>query len=318
MFTIIAVLIAFLIIHFNTKVELLKGYSDEAYDENVKLVVRMREDRKSSFGTSTDYESSTFYLAAYLEKKSTVSKASLSNIRFYMSGENSNGKISFDEYTSSYTVSTSSAGGPSTTVNHLSGKKFAKTIVVENDEKKVNDTIPAKVYLTVLYTLKTEDNVETNHKIKYSVNLTQTKDINFDNFESVELKNTFIENKGHAIDLKVEKSFTSEQSKKGSAKYDSITVTTSLNNPNLAGREIKNYKVEVFGKVKNDVKDSDELFDNMIRVYTATGSALNTSGTKSKCEIDEKYDISELYIILVVEFTNGETETANYKLNLLK
>ena len=54
-YTLIAVLIAFLIINNQTKVDILKTYSDVAYDENVKLVVRLREDRKSSFGTNTDF-----------------------------------------------------------------------------------------------------------------------------------------------------------------------------------------------------------------------------------------------------------------------
>ena len=318
-FTLIAVLIVFLVLNSSTKVELLNGYSNEAYDENVKLVVRMREDRKSSLGNSSTHESATYYFAAYLEKKSEVSKAKLTNIRFFISGVNENGKISFDEYSSTYTVSSSSAGGPSTTVNHSSNKKFTKNIVVENDKPVVNDTTPVKVYLTVLYTIQKENETTTSdHKLKYAVELNQLENINFESFESVELSNTFIKNENNAIDLKVEKSFTSEETKKGSAKYDSVTITTSLNNPNLAGREIKNYKVEVFGKVKNDINDEKENFDNYLRVYTASGSSLNTSGTKMKCEIDEKYDMSELYVIMVVEFSNGDVQKANYKIDLLK
>lgn len=317
-YTLIAVLIAFLVLNSSTKVELLKNYSNVASDDNVKLVVRMREDRKSSYGTSTEFESSTYYFAAYLEKKAEVSKAKLTNIRFFISGTNSSGKISFDEYNSYYTVSNSSAGGPSTTVNHSSNKKFTKTVVVENEKNVVNDTTPVNVYLTVLYTIEKEDKTTSDHKLKYTVELNQIKDIEFSSFESVDLTNNVIKNENNAVDIKVEKLFTSDESKKGSAKYDSITITTSLNNPNLAGREIKNYKVEAFGKVKNDVKDKEELFDNYIRVYTASGASLNISGTKVKCEVDEKYEISELYILLVVEFTNGTSETAKYKVDLLK
>lgn len=318
-YTLVAVLITFLVLNSNTKVELLNDYSNVAADENVKLVVRMREDRKSSYGTSSEYESATYYLAAYLEKKSEVNKAKLTNIRFYISGENKNGKISFDEYSSSYTVSSSSIGGPSTTVNHSSNKKFSKTIVVENEKANVNDNTPVNVYLTVLYTMQKDGETTTsNHKIKYEINLTKSDEINFGSFESVNLSNNVVENIGKPIDIKVETSFTSESSKKGSPKYDTITLTTSLNNPNLNGRTIKNYKIEAFATVNNDVKDDEELFDNVIRVYTAAGSSLNTSGTKAKCEVDESYEMSTLYIKIFIEYENGLTETANYKIDLLK
>ena len=41
-------------------------------------------------------------------------------------------------------------------------------------------------------------------------------------------------------------------------------------------------------------------------------------GWDNKATGDLKYEISELYILLVVEFTNGTSETAKYKVDLLK
>ncbi len=315
-YTLIAVLIVFLILNSNTEVKLLQDYSNVASDENVNLIVKIREDRKSSYGTNSDFESSTYYFGASLEKKETIKNAKLTNIRFLISGENKNGKISFDEYNSTFTISASSASGPSTTVNMSSSSKFKKTVVVENEKNVVTDKTPAVVYLTVLYDLQKDTSKDeiTSHYIKYCVKLSQLGNVNFEQFESKKLVNNMIENDGNAIDIKVIPSYTSESSSKGNAKYDTITITPTLNNPFLSNREIKHYSIEAFGKVKNDVKDKENLFDDYIRVYTASGISLKN--TNLKCDIDEKYDVSELYFIIKIELSDGSTQNLNYKVTL--
>lgn len=322
-YTLIAVLIAFLLINNKTEVKIMKEYDTVAYDENVKLVVRLREDRKSSYANSSDYESSTYYFAAYLEKQQNTMLSKFTNIRFFIAGENANGKISFDEYSSSYTISDSKniSGGPSTTVNFSSNRKFQKTIKVENDSPVVEDTTPVKVYLRVLYTVKHEGtDVEIDKQLNYTFDLNKIGEIDFDSFESKSINETTkkVENEDYPIDLKVETTYNEYETSKGSAKYDKITLTASLENSKLEGKEITSYQTEVFAKVKNDVKDKENRFDDYIRVYTISGSSLITTGTKMSCEVDEKYDLSVIYIISKVTFNDGSTKELKYKVELTK
>ena len=127
-----------------------------------------------------------------------------------------------------------------------------------------------------------------------------------------------VENTGYPIDFKIETTYAEKESKNGSAFYDKITITSSLNSTFLGGKEIANHQVEVFAKVKNDVKDKDNQFEDYIRVYTISGNSLYSTGTKMACEVDEKYDLSTIYIISKVVFNDGSTKEAKYKVELIK
>lgn len=342
LYTAIAGLVALLLLNMNNKVDYLSEYSSKPYNEYISLTVKLKENRESTYKTKTDYESSTYFLSAFAQKGSEYKKAKYSKIKYSLTGINESGKYSFDETASEYSMSEGNKTGISSSSTISSGSIFSKKITIKDNVKTETNNIPVILGLKVLFTIEYNEVVNnedgtisyeykssSKNEIKkiesefnYKFDLTQLKDVEdeFSSFKERELKKQIVANTNDPFNLKIETTFTDEESKEGSVKTDKLTITPSLNAPVLLGKEVEEFKIEIFGKVNNDKKDKEQNFDDYIRVYSVYGKDMSETAVKlAAVELDEEYDISELYIISSVKCINGEeTEVikVNYKVKL--
>ena len=338
-YTALAVLVAFLLVSCQDKIDYFKEYGTNPSNDEISVTLKIKENRESTYKTKTDYETSTFFINAYAQKGAKYKKAKYSNIRYSLVGENKNGKISFDETSSTYQMSYSNTTGVSTSSTISSASVFKRKITVENEVVTDTDNLAVILGLKVLYTIEYNETITNedgsveykynqtsnkevttiNSEFNYKIELTQLEDVEtkFSTFDSRKLNGSIVENEKDPIDLKIEADFTDSETKEGSVKSDKLTFTPTLNNPNIAGKEIENYRIEAFGKVLNDKKDTENMFADYIRVYTVFGKDLSASSVKlAGVEIDEKYDVSEIYVIGYVKCVDGTEYNFNYKVNL--
>lgn len=339
LYTALAVLVTLLLLNMNDKVDYLSEYSSKPYNDYISITVKLKENRESTYKTKTDYETSTYFLSAFAQKGTEYKKAKYSKIKYSLTGINENGKYSFDETASEYSMSEGNKSGISSSSTISSGSIFSKKITVKEDVKTETNNIPVLLGLKVLFTIEynevitNEDGsksyeykssskneiVKIESEFNYKFDLTELKDVedDFNSFEERELNKQTVSNLNDPFNLKIETTFTTEESKEGSVKTDKLTFTPSLNAPVLLGKEVEQFKIEIFGKVENDKKDKDQNFADYVRVYSAYGQEMSETAVRlAAVELDEEYDISELYVIGSVKCTNGEEFKVNYKVNL--
>ena len=339
-YTAIVVLLTALIVNGKSETNYFDKYSDKPYNDHINITVKIKENRESSYKTKTEYETATFYIGGYVQKGAAYKKAKYSNITFSLIGANKDGKISFDETTTTLSLSESNTTGQTSSSSISASSMFKRKITIENEKPIDNNNLAVVLGIKIKYTIEyneeatnedgsinyvyksssTKEVKTINSEITYKFNLTQIEDVesSFNQYEVRNLKGTVVENTKDPIDLTIDPNFNKESTTTGSVKNDKITFTPSLNNPNLAGEEIDCFSLEIFGKVLNDEKDKDNLFPDYIRVYSAFGRELSTSqaGRLAAVEMDEKYDISELYVLGYVKTVSGKEYTFNYKVNL--
>lgn len=317
LYTFIAVLITFLVLNSATKTTLINGYSKQAGDDLLNVSFRIQEQRQSSNNNSNKHESSTYKIYAYLEKTKQDDnvKLAIDNIKIYVSGENKDSKLLFDEPNSSITKKIpETSKTTSFEANIIPNSIFVKKYDSSNE---LIDNEPKKLYFKITYnyvkkvsdsegkeTVSSEDRI-----IKYEVNLDKFTDDSskLETRSFVEQSNKIINN-GEPYDLQIKKSLsTTTESKE---RYNFIV---SLNNPNLLNRKIKNIQINVYGKVLNDSKDTNNEFSEMIHLYTYCGSVISSTGSNVTTDVPTEYELPEMYIVSRIVYEDGKKENVEYK-----
>lgn len=319
LYSALALVIALLIINGATKQDLFKEYGTKAYDDLMKVCFKFKETRQSSYQTKKDYESSTYEIYVSTEKQQYAKdqKIAISKICFYLSGETTNGKLVFDEGLRNGSISENSSTF-SSNYNLATSSSFSKTVKMENDEEKVQNTEPIKLYFKMTYVAKI-NNVEEKREINYWTDLSKIEKIDFSEFEEREVTNGKIENIGEPFDLKIQKQLATESTtSSANVQKDAIKTTLTLNNPNLNSKTVESSAIEIYGKVQNDVKDKNNYFADYVRLYAFYGNIFSMTGSGSETTLDEAYQLSDLYVVAKVLFTDGTTYTTQYKLDLNK
>jgi len=319
LYTMIAVLITFLILNSASKNETMQGYTGSASDEFVNVAFRMQEQRTSSTQNKTDSESSSYKFYAYVEKKKQEDnvKLSINDVKIYLIGENQEGKLLFDEPSSSITKKISESGKSTSFESNISSNDvFTKK---QNSEKNLADNSPKKVYFKVTYIAnkKVEDEgkdagyTEVKKEIKYTFDLTEVNQANFDKAterKKVDGSNRIV-NEGEPYDLQIKKSLSTSTT----VKKDRYNFIISLNQPNLGSKVLKNVLIEVYGKVENDPKDTKNEFSDYILMYVYSGSLLSSTGSNITTDVEQDYKLSEMLIISTVEYDDGVSQSVSYK-----
>lgn len=325
-YSLVAILIAFLIVSSGTKTKLLTGYSNQASDEYIKASFRIYENRQSSRQLDSDNESSVYRMYAYVEKITPEAKKSvaINNIKIYVAGENSEGTKLFDEPSSSTEKNISFTGKQTTfESNILPNNIFVRKVTTENDKEVVVKNDPKKLYIKVLYRVEVKDEEDSsknkveNKELKYTVDLTDGEKQDTTKLNTRKIgSNSYVTNDGEPFDLKIVKTITTNTSSSNTIQKDRFTFTTSLNSSNLGSNKIEKLTIEVFGKVKNDPKDEKNVFSETVRMYTYTGSVITSAYSTVSAELDQQYEISELYVVAIYNFVGGTKNTVTYKINL--
>lgn len=317
LYTFVAVLITLLVLNSATKTTLIHGYNDHVGDDLLNVSFRIQEQRQSSSNNNNKHESSTYKIYAYFEKvqqKDNV-KLAIDNIKIYVSGENHESKLLFDEPNSSITKKIpETSKTTSFEANIIPNSVFVKKY---DSSDNLTDNEPKKLYFKITYNYikkvsDSEGKIESSSEdrtIKYEISLN-----NF-NSDSTKLKlRNFVEgsnkivNDGEPYDLQIKKSMsTTSESKE---RYNFIV---SLNNPNLANRKIKNIQINVYGKVLNDSKDTNNEFSEIIRLYTYCGSVVSSTGSNVTTDVPTEYELSEMYVVSQIIYDDGKIENVEYK-----
>lgn len=318
-YTVIAVVVSFVILNSLSKTTVMNGYSDKIEDEYVNVAFRIQEQRTSSNQNKTDSESSSYKIYAYVEKKTQKDdvKLSINDIKIYLAGENTEGKLLFDEPSSSITKKISESGKSTSFESNISSNDvFTKKM---DSDDKIKNNEPKKLYFKVVYTAnKTDESSDATSKyteerkeIKYVVDVNdfdESKYQNVDVRKKVDGSNRIV-NDGEPYDLQIKKSVSDSTS----TKKDRFNFIISLNQPNLGSKVLKNIKIEVYGKVKNDTKDVDNNFSDYILMYTYCGSLISSTGSNITTDVDQAYELSEMIIISNVVFDDNVKQTTTYK-----
>ncbi len=321
-YSLVAVLIALLIVGFGSKTEILTGYTKSAVDEYVKASYRVQETRQSSRQLDAKHETSTYKVYAYIEKRIPTenTKVAINDIMLYVAGENKDGKKLFDEPSTSTSKSISTTGTvASFGSNVIPNNVFVKKYKTEKESEILVDNVPVKLYFTLKYNvvITTEEETKEEAKtLKYVINLTNTEQNEFDKFRERKIINNKVENlENEPYDLEVTRSQTSSST---SITKDRFNIKLYLNSPNLSINKLENIRVEVFGKAKNDSNDTNNEFSDYVRMYTYCGGVISSSYSSLSSEIDEQYEISELYVIVQYKYDDFDEKVLTYKINVEK
>lgn len=329
-YTFIAVLIAFLIATRGTKNPILTEYSTSAKDEYIHASFRVQENRKSSTQANDTHENSVFVIYAYIQKNtpSEGTKVALDDIRIYVAGENKNGKLLFDEGTSSKSISKTGTVASFAT-NMIPNNIFTVKYGKDGEKETLIDNAPVKLFFTVKYKVTvTVGNTETNamdKTLKYSVDLSDmdkrdlskiTEERYLDKTTNrVRVKNangslvTPGELYKEPYDLEIKRTLVESQT---SVNKDRISIKIYQNGTALGLKKFKQFKIEVFGKVKNDSTDVNNEFSDYIRLYSYCGSVINSTYATMSPELDKGYELSEFYVLVSYEYESGETKDIAY------
>lgn len=318
-YSLIAVLIAFLIASAGTKSDLMKGYTHNAFDDYVKASYRVQEVRQSSRQANEDFENSSYRVYAYIEKRtpSENTKIAIDDIMLYIAGENKEGKLLFDEPSSTTKKSISTTGTvASYGSNAIPNNIFVKKVTKESDKDILLDNTPVKLYFTLKYTaVVTKDGQTTNtpQVLKYTIDLTNVEKQDFTNFEERSIYNKRVENlHNEPFDLEISKTKT-DSSSNPSIIRDRFSIKIYLNSPNLSINKLMDFKIEVFGEVKNDSTDNNNQFVDYVRVYTYSGGVISSSYSTITAELDEQYETNKFYAIVHYEYEDGTKQDLKFK-----
>lgn len=319
LYTALAIVIAFLFLNAVSKDDILEGYDIYSNNEYVNVGFRVQEQRKSSEQNESESEKSSFKIYAYIEKKAQEEnvKLSINNIKIYVAGTNSSGKFLFDEPSSSSTKQISENGKSAYYESNISSNDvFTKTV----SGSVITDNTPKKLYFKVIFsTYKKVDNgdndisyYETNEEIKYEFNVNNFKIEKAESFETREkvMGTNLIINNSEPYDLQIKKSVVETNN------VDKYNFIISLNQPNLGEKLVKNITIEVYGIVKNDIKDKDNLFSDYIFMYGYYGSLISSTASNVIAEIAQSYNLTELIVVSRVTYNDSTIQNINYKVNV--
>lgn len=320
LYTSLAGVITLIILNSSTKTKILSEYSESLSDEYVKLTVRVWEERKSAQENKSDYESTKYGMRAFLEKTDNSADLEIKNIKYYVTGKTKKGKLLFDESSSTYSITKTSTYTSTTSTNIIPNSIFKQSISVSStNEKEVINNVPVELYVNVIYTLVLTNSEETR-SLKSKIIISDPENENFSKYESGKIgSNDLVINESEAIDLSIDYDASKEESTIDEAKKDSFDFETVINSTYLGEKTIDNFSVEVFGKIST--RDTEEeIFSDYIRMYTCYGEAI-TSKTKvdtvyTNYQINEAYDVEELYVKTIVKFTDGTSSVRKIKIDL--
>ncbi len=321
LYTALVGVVTILILNSTTKSKVLDGYCEQSYDEYVKLTVRVYEERKSTLENESDFESTTYKVRGFVEKQDAAKGYEIKNIKPFIAGVNRKGKIKFDESSSTYSISKSSTYSQLSSSSFISSSIFKQSVTVDSSSKEetIVDNIPLKLYVNIKYTIVIDDE-EINKELKTEIKVTDYESEDFSKYENGLLGNDdYIVNESEAVDVNIEYTKATEESKKDSIKKDSFNFETELNQTYLGDKKIENFSVEIFGKI--NTKDCDhKIFSEYVRFYTCAGSALNKTASTdtilSSYKIDELYDVETLFVKTVVKFDDGTSSIRKIKIDL--
>lgn len=318
LYSALAIVVAFLIVDRATQVDLFEEYTNTPYDDTVKVNFQLKEVRKSSVENNADYESTTYELYGSVAKDTGNEKAKetkISNIRFYVSGITTSGKIVFDEALRDGSISETSTYPYRTSSNLAANNTFVKKVTVTEGTAEKTMKEPAQIYFRVTYTATEKNCPAQDKEILYSTSITNIDKIDFSSFEERQVQNGKIVNEADPFDLLISKKLNNENTTSSTnVKKDYIRTQFDLNNPNLAGKTVKDAKIEVFGKVNNDNKDKENDFADYLRVVAYYGTILSV--TYIETAIDESYDISDLFVVAHIEYTDGTNYNTQFKISI--
>lgn len=320
LYTALVLMIAIFIVNKSTATKILDGYSDKTYDEYVNLTVRMYEERKTATENKDDYDSVTYNIRAFVEKKEAAKDHEIKDIRYYVTGINRKGKMIFDEPSASRTYKISKTGSYSNTgsTNIVENKIFKQSITIDSTTKEetITDNEPIKLYIKVTYVIALEKE-DVRKEIKSEIEISNIQKEDFDSYESTVIVSNKVKNDSEAIDVEIEVDRATEKSTADSAKKDNFDFETYLNTVYLGDKKIDRFSVEIFGKLNNVKSKDNKLFSEYVRLYTSYGSTLTRVGTTlSYVKIDESYEVKELFIKTIVIFTDGTSSQKTLKVEV--
>lgn len=317
-----------------TKVDTFADYGTKPYDDTLSLSVGMKEDRKSSLYTSNqnnDMETSKYTFYVYITKPNQVGytlKVKYMSCHLtvktenaeYVYKNNDKGDIS---YTSpSYALRTTQTYF--TFSNILTKKIKNKTASVTS-----SDETPQEIYIKLYYYLETTDNKTSNIEkeekiIEYKTKISNVEKLDYktSDVRKADLTDTSkrgnIETKSNEyFDLNIIYDEGLQTSTDRNYFEDKFTINLNLNTTNLGDKAIKNMKIDLVGKLKNDPSDENEQFSNQVYLASYHGALPKIAEfRKIDATVDTRYQLEEIYVFATITLTNGKKETSAFKINV--
>lgn len=328
-YTLILASLAVVIINIANVKDETEGYGVVARDENIQILTKTAETRTHSTASSNESSSWTLYFQVLQHNKDVE----ITDIQIFAKAITKAGKtIHFEETKASDSNYKGLPCKSSSSFKSFSSD-FRKTISTSGE---VSDAEMARVYVQVIYNATKGENTR-KKSFKYYYNLTNVEKENYnDIYQTVQL----MENDKYEDASSEEFGYYSAQirlkrNENRIAKtsiYDVFYSKFSFNEGKLAeeGKKVVDTSVTIVGKIKNDEKDTNNVFSEYIKLLELHGVPLDVNGNDyytsseknnislyngSQLSINTLYELSEAYMLISVTTNDGVTNYNRVKIN---
>lgn len=330
----ITMIINLIVVNSNSKSPYEK-YGSKSYDDILTVSVSMYENRDSSLveaNQTNNFETSKYNFVVLITKPDkTGYKTAIKYMRCHLIIETKNGKFIYKDDKKG-NISSSSTSKAMTESSRSTYYTFTNTLTktIKNASSSVEskDETPKNIYLKLYYTAEirnTQSNT-TNYQektIEYQTSVASNKKLsNPKSTREAELTDSTtkgnIKNTGKEVfdlNILVEKGATLSTERK--YYEDKFAIKVLTNRTNLGSKKIKNAKIELIGKLKNDPNDFDDQFVNSVYLACFYGNIPTVTDLRQiDNAIDTIYELSEINVYVKITFTDGSTQNTNFKLNV--
>ena len=243
-----------------------ENYSTIPGDENMDIAVRVKE-RRTVPSASTDKETQYWDLQVYLHLKDQ--KAIYRNVTIYTAILKKDGTYKYEEKTASVLTG---INNPSNINESATDRGFyssysitSKTMTYNSSTKEYtkNNGEPDKVFVKVVYEIKTEGENDVKKSFTYQCDIINTDEVNFNKFNSTntnDSQNVVLENIKEELSVKVR-----TELKESVSETDTYRLNVKyFPNDTEEKKIVESTSLAVFLGMKNTESDKDEFFENYI------------------------------------------------------
>ncbi len=331
MYTFILFAIAVLIIT-TTNIDETKGYGSYSRDENIQVVAKLTENRVSNYLTKETKEQAKWSISYQIAKNNP--EVEVTDIDLYVKAKTEENKMVFFEKINVKKPNNGSS-------NFYTYSSISKTNTKSGDTYKKTNSQLSIVYTTIRYTVKENEN-ETIKELKYFFVPSKPEQIDFNSFtkeQTIKITNNNQEekvfgntNNGYNI-VYVKPTMNELTSTAETKQHDTIKISLKCDEKFFQeeNKFVVNSSVTMFAKVKNDLSDTENYFDDYITVVDLHGTFVNGNNKNawttqeinalnqfytSQCSIDTVYEVSDLYLLISYTLNDGKTVYDRLLINL--
>ena len=330
-YTLILASCAVLIINIASVKDEKEGYGIVARDENIQILTKTAETRTHSTTSSNENANWTLYFQVLQHNK----EVEVTDIEIFAKAKTVTGKTIYFEETKAYSTS-NYKGLPCKSSSSFKSfsSDFRKSI---SSSGELSDNEMEKVYVQVIYNATKDGNTE-KKSFKYYYNLTKVDKENYnDMFETIQLtendkyQDVSSEEFGYySGQLRFKRN---EKRSSTSSIYDVFYSKFSFDEGKIReeGKQVVDTSITIIGKIQNDVKDTNNVFSDYIKLLELHGLPLDVSGNEyytsseknnislfngSSLSVNTLYELSEAYMLVSVTTSDGVTNYNRVKINL--